>query len=723
MMMNIASTQTKEHTVKDASSLFHKLQKAEKKQAALYLFCNFISLLLITAYAAMMYSPTILLVLPEGGDSRKQMVAIFVLALFGCVVFTIYASCLFFRKKSKQLGTLMALGASRRWLAPGLFKGVVFLSSFSSLLGIIAGFPTVWLIWSAFRLFVVDSQEMKLIFDFRCLLLSAVFFLLVVGFSCVTAFRYLKRTNIMDVVHEEHKNEPVKQLGKWCGPVGIILVFAGGIAGYMAPGVYQMLFAGHYAPAWVNIFFAPVFVGLYLIMLHTVVHGWISYKKHPYKNIISRGMMKFQGRQTVNNLLVSTVLIAGAAFALFYTPMMSIGQMIGLNDRPFGYAYRHPQTEDMFDREEINALAADYHLTTTDYMEISCLVLGTDGLMEVEDSANTYHEEYRELLMEGRFLSESNFSALSQTTLSVEPGTYYMITNDDETGTYYGNTGATLLTNMATGNTLSVTFGGFAHYGLITGITSFYVINDEDYASIEAGITPDWVENMVFFNMDGEDSYAFASKLYRTLIDRFDPKYAVSSYYDRVTKAYYKEIGEVYTGESIGQMDFDSPDSNEFRTYWLYMPKFTILDKTDFVRTNAVYMMMFLFICIICLLAAIVISYTRCMTIALNNRYVFDDLKKLGASPTFLMNEVRAQSGKVFAIPSGVGMSIMFLLYTLLMYGNDGKLTSSEIISLSACLLLLFVIAGVFYLIYRKTIKSMAAQLGIISEKNTSHTN
>lgn len=79
-------------------SMERKLQKADRKQASLYLFCNFISLMLISAYSAMMFSPTILGILPEGGDSRKQMYAIFVLSLFGCVIFTIYASSLFFRK-------------------------------------------------------------------------------------------------------------------------------------------------------------------------------------------------------------------------------------------------------------------------------------------------------------------------------------------------------------------------------------------------------------------------------------------------------------------------------------------------------------------------------------------------------------------------------------------------------------------------------------------------
>ena len=158
-------------TLKD---LEKKLQKADAKQAKLYLFCNFISLLLITAYSAMMFSPTVLLVLPQGGDSRKQMVAIFVLALFGCVVFTIYASGLFFRKKAKQLGTLMALGASGRRLLPGLFREVLTLSAVSSFLGIVAGFPFVWILWNCFKL-ISDSSQMALTFDFKCLYLSAVF--------------------------------------------------------------------------------------------------------------------------------------------------------------------------------------------------------------------------------------------------------------------------------------------------------------------------------------------------------------------------------------------------------------------------------------------------------------------------------------------------------------------------------------------------------------------
>lgn len=712
--MNANVTTTPASCVTDASHMLRKLQKADKKQAVLYLFCNFVSLLLITAYSAMMFSPTVLLVLPEGGDSRKQMVMIFVLALFGCVVFTIYASGLFFRKKARQLGTLMALGASKKWLAPGLFQEVLLLSGSSSLLGIIAGFPFVYLLWNSFRLFIVDSQEMKLTLDFRCLYLSAAFFVIVVAFSCVTAYRYLRRTDLMDVVHEEHKNEPVKELGRWCGPVGILLLFAGAILGYLAPTVYYNLCDGYYPPAWLNLFYVPAFVGLYMIMLHTVVSGWRSHRKHPYKDIIARSMMKFQGRQTVNNLLVSTVLIAGASFAIFYIPMMSAGQLIDIKNRPFAYSYRYPLTQDIPGKEEVTELAADFCLTPIDWRECSYAVLAVDGMVDIEDEGNSYHREYRELCSEGRFFSESAYNALTGSSLSVGNGTYYAINNEEETN-LYSDTSATLLTNMATRQSIPTAFAGFAHYNYLSGSISYYVISDNDYAEITEGLTLDWMEEIAFFNMDGEDNYTFAQKFFYTLVDSFDPECAIGTYYDRVSKTYCEEHGEVYWGdtEAMTQLSFSQPDSTEFRAYWLYMPKITELDRTDFVRTYAVFLMMFLFISIICILAAIIISYTRCMTIALNNRYVFDDLMRLGASPTFLLKEVKSQSTKVFAIPAGVGMSAMYFLYMLLMFGNDGKLSFGEIVGLAGCLGLLLVLGALFYLVYRYTVKKMAKELGI----------
>ena len=187
-------------------------------------------------------------------------------------------------------------------------------------------------------------------------------------------------------------------------------------------------------------------------------------------------------------------------------------------------------------------------------------------------------------------------------------------------------------------------------------------------------------------------------------------------YYDRVKK-YDEELkGEVYWGDTdrMTQISYSRPDDSDFRLYWTYMPKSRALDRGDFVNSFSVYLMMFLFIAIICSLAAMIISYTRCMTIALNNRYVFEDLKRLGASPDFLIKEIKGQAGPVFRIPAIVGMCAMYLLYAMLMIMNDGKLTGGEVGGLIACFLILGGLAFVYYLVYRWTLRGMCTQLEVV---------
>ena len=79
-------------TMTTFSQVYAALRRKNKGQYALLAGCSFFSVLLITAYACMMRSPTILTVLPEGGDSRKQVMMVFVLAVIGCAVFTTYAA-------------------------------------------------------------------------------------------------------------------------------------------------------------------------------------------------------------------------------------------------------------------------------------------------------------------------------------------------------------------------------------------------------------------------------------------------------------------------------------------------------------------------------------------------------------------------------------------------------------------------------------------------------
>ena len=624
-----------------------KLQKADRKQASLYLFCNFISLMLISAYSAMMFSPTILDILPEGGDSRKQVYAIFALSLFGCVIFTIYAASLFFRKKSRQLGILMALGASRKRLAPGLFREVFTLSASSSVLGIVAGFPFVWLLWNGFRLFLVNSEEMALRFDFKCLLVSALFLLIVIAFSCLTAWRYLCKTNIIDIVQEEHRNEPVRELGRWCGPAGIIILFAGAIIGYGAPGVYMDVFSA-YPPEWINILYAPVFVGLYMIMLHTVVHGWGRRKKHPYKNIIARSMMKFQGRQTVNNLLVSTVLIAGGCFGIFYIPILSTSSILETSSRDYDYFFYSRADQNVPDKTAIEDLASGYDLSLTDWQNHEYLSLATDGNAMVEEGRQ-FHYEYAPLFSECKIISEDTYNEITGDNIDIPAGVCYGTTSTSQEDSYWITTNVTKFTNMCTMESFDTQFGGFLQYDLMAGTSnSFYVVDNTDFAALSQNLTDDWKGNVFLFNVDGKDNYEFARQLYLNFVHSFDASCEVIDAYDRVEKYVDEQTGQVYWGDTdeMTKVSYDQPDSTDFRMYWSYMPKIRLLDQNDFMQNFAVFLMMFLFIAIICFTAALIICYTRCQTIALNNRYVFDDLRRLGASPEFLAGKSKTSAAK-----------------------------------------------------------------------------
>lgn len=697
----------------DMRTMEQKLQRAGRKQSRLYLFCNFIALMIISAYSALMFSSTVQTVFPEGGDSRKQMYAIFVMTVVGCVVFTMYALGLFFRHKSGQLGILMALGASRKRLVPGLFREVILLSSASSVAGIAAGFPFVWILWRIFRLVLVDSADMLLSFDFRCLFVSLAFLLLVVGFASLTAWHYLRKTNIMEVIREEHINEPVKELGKWCGPAGFAIILIGAAMGYSAPSIFHTYFS-MYPPSWSGILYAPVFAGLYMVMLHTVVHGWKSRRKNPYKNIISRSMMKFQGRQTVNNLIVITLLIAGACFAVFYIPVVTVSAMLGNSRLPYDYFFHYRADQNIPDRESIETLAGKYHLSLKDWGECGYITLGIGETVEIEEENGHYHVEYLPVYGEAKMLSEDAYCALTGQQVDVKPGTYMNVTDEDETS-FYTNKSAKDLTNMVTRERIDTEFAGYLHYSLLSDTVGYYVLDNADYDKMSEGLTDEWKGGIVQFNIDGKDSYAFADEFYHLFVASFDESCELISMYDRVSKIVENEAGETYWGDTdrMTKISYDEVDAFAFRTYWMYQPNFRILNTNDYLRSVAVLFMMFLFIFIVCLVTALVICYTRCQTIALNNRYIFDDLKKLGASPGFLSKEVRSQCGNVFKVPTLVGMISMYILFTLILYANDGRILSAEILALLVCFAIITAIGAVFYAVYRGTVRTIRKQLGI----------
>ena len=401
------------------------LRRKSLGQYALLTLCCFVSVLLITAYASMMGSPTVLSVFPEGGDSRKQMTMIFVLAVLGCVVFTSYASGLFFRHKSRDVGILLALGASKDQLRRVLAGELALMSLSACALGALLGTPLAWFIWQGFRLLLVDSKEMALAFDPHAYLLALAFSLFVVIMLFVMLGRFLRRTNILDVVNESRKSEPIRAVPRWYGPLGIILLAAGGFLGYMAPQFFILVLHWYAPDALTALFYLPALAGLYMILLHTVVNGWRRGSSR-YRDLITSSMMQFQGRQTVRNMVVVTVLAAGAYFAAFYIPMLSSGTSSATEDREFGYLFHYRADQDMPGREEVLHLAEEMGVTVTRYAQQSGAVLAYDGYADVVSEGplgTTYDVVYCEGTASDVFLSVQRPPSMTATGIAAALGT------------------------------------------------------------------------------------------------------------------------------------------------------------------------------------------------------------------------------------------------------------------------------------------------------------
>ncbi len=694
--------------MKDRNAVFRALRKSEKNQYTLLSGCLFFASLLITAFCMMMYSPTVQNTLPEGGDSRKQVMMVFVLAVIGCAAFSIYAAGLFFRYKSRGAGVFLALGMSRKVLGQQLRREVVRLTLVSCGTGLVLGTPLCWIIWSVFRLTLVDTPEMILIFDLRAYGIPVVFTAFVLIALLIMQHRFLSRVNVLDIIQESHRAEPVRAVPHWYGWGGILMMVLGGLLGYFTP-TFCILVLHWYAPEFLTaLFYLPALIGLYWVLLHTVTGGWHR-GKNRYRHLIESSMMQFQGRQTVRNMLVVTVLVAGAYFSSFYTPMLITPGKAEITNRPMDCQFFYRADQEMLGKEEIEALAARYGERITDYVEMPSASLAVDGTRHIETQGSmgtTYTREYTETLCEIRFFSVSAWNALTGDSLVLRSG------ESAATLDRYGDFDTIgLVTNPVTREQLRVrTVDEPLQSDLFHDIR---VLSDADYAQITRGLPLDWREIQIVFNTEG-DSYDFEKKLFHEIVAHSGTEAARIDGDDRIEREYYIEKGEPYFLEpesphyaAFPPIDPDKPDASDFRMNWKYMPKFRALDAGDVVSNFAVFLLLFVFVAILCFAAVAVILYTRSQTLILSNLWVYEDLRKLGASNAYLRKTSKEQVKRVFLAPVLIGTLLILCFYTLILMGNggDGVIDATERTAFASCLILVGILSAVFYGLYRVTVK------------------
>ena len=661
-------------------NVLNKLKKYNKGNYKQFSLCFSLSVLLVSALTFFMLSPFVQSRLPSGGDSRKMLYMVYAVAVTGCVLFTIYAAGLFLRFKSREVGILMALGTAKGRLSKTIMKEMLLLIGQLSVVSIFIGGMVAFGFGKLYEYLIQSAEGDGFRLSLPGLAGSVVFVLTVSVMIMGMTARFLKRANLIEILTEERRTEPIKKNvdGKYL-VTGLILIALGILGGLIVPSIISTIFK-RVLGSFTYVFYILVLIGLYKIMVYSVaVHKRGKNPQKYYKHLISFGMLKFQGVSVVRNMLISTLLLAGAFFAIFYSATNYIQGATIAASEDNDMSYRYLGDADRLTMQDVKSIAAAYGVEITDYREVEIArLLGSGVARENYDEEGMLTEEYREKDYYKNFISAGMFSEATGMEVKVEPGTYLYVNRRNNTENYWFlPEDLDMAENTDTGIKKGLIFAGTVEYSSFfydrgqDGNAS-YILNDEDFAELKKGLSNKFQMTQVLFNVsDAGDTYAFSKELYARYCKSVPDSMRVMAAYDE-----YRE--GVDAGYDYGGLITLYPKRPEIEVDWKYSPVFVPFLERSFVLTYATLLLIFVFVSVICLVSAGVIGYTRSITVAVKSKRVLMDVKKLGAGQEYLNRILKEQIKKIFVLPTAAATILMFIYYTMILWQNDGVISSNE---------------------------------------------
>lgn len=688
-------------------NLFTKLKKYNKGNYRQFSFCYALSVILVSTLTLFMLSPFVQSRLPIGGDSRKMLYMVYAVAVLGCVLFIIYATGLFLRFKSREVGIFMALGTPKRVLAKTLTKEIVLLILKLGIAGIIIGGVIAFVFGKVYEGFVQSATGDSFSLPLTGFVGSFLFVTITVCIVMGMAVRFLKRANLIEILNEERRTEPIKKNVDTKYLVwGIILIAVGLLGGLIIPYIVSTMLKRSLS-GFPYIFYVLVFIGLYRVMVYSIaVHKKGRHSQKYYKNLISFGMMKFQGISVVRNMLIVTLLIAGSLFAIFFSATNLIQGLGSAASEANDISYRYLGDAEKLTQEQVEKLAEDYQVGIDNYREAEFLrLLGSGVSRENYDKSGKLIEEYRKQDYIKNFISADEFERVTGIAVNVQPGMYQYISREGNNENYWFlPDDLDLVQNPDSGLQKPLSYAGtveyssfFYHYGQDGNAN--YILNDEDYAELEKGLSDEMHMTHILFDLsDTGDTYGFSKDLYARYCNSVSDSMKKMSAYDEYREATDSEY-------SYSEPVEIEPERLGMEIDWKYAPVFVSIQEKSFVQSYATLLLFFIFVAIVCLVSAGVIGYTRSITVAIKSKSVLMDVKKLGADRTYLNRVLKEQVKKVYVLPTIVAVVLMFVYYTLTLWQNDGTITLNEYPMIAVNVLTCLAVCIYQYVLYRYSLK------------------
>lgn len=689
------------------SRITAKLRKKNRDQYLLLGICIFLSVILVTSFTMMYFSPSIQELLPPGGDTRKLMKLMMGVVMIGCLIFTLYGSSLFFRKKSREFGVMLALGEERGALAGQLAKELAAVVVKYVLSGILLAVPVSYLIWKLFQAIALNTARLKYrpgnAGIFAGILFAAILSLCIL----ILGIRFIRQADIMNILNASRKTEMVREIKPWFGRLGAALVAAGLFLAMAVPQLTVRLFRQGMPAIW-NVTYLLGIAGLYLIVLSAV--GYSKKGKHPekyYKNIISTNLMRFTARQTTRNMLCIALLVFVMVGSAFWGVMYYFSAMDGGGEAPYDYSWHYPAKEAQIGKKETEKIAREHKVTLTAYEDLDSLqlVIRYTG-RDMDEQKRYFDAEYEKL---ATFIAASDFERISGRSISLKAGEYQTVTTTDfQENVWVSVDCLNEIENPATGERMVPEFRGTAEFdNLAIGSDPFaFLLSDEDYNRFAKDLPDDWKEKHAFFNAecmtDAGDKkfyeYEFADAVIREYIARATELSNHYGLYDSREEELALAAGKEYG--YAGKIDL-SPDNPQIMDDWKYAPFSKVFLQANAMEMVAVFVLLSIYISVISLTAAGIMSYIRSITIAMDNRQLFEDLRRLGTDDAYEEKVIKVQLRKIFAYPVAAGCTVVGLFSLFLTYFNDMRLQAFEVNMLLLEVLLMIFIAGVLYVVYR----------------------
>lgn len=682
------------------------LRRKNKGQYRLLGLCVFLSILLVTSFSIMYFSPTMQRLLPEGGDTRKLAVLMFAVTIIGCTIFTVYGSNLFYKYKSREFGIFLALGETKEMLTRNLVWELIAVIGKYTVLALVVSVPVSFLIWKLFQAIVIDSGQLTYQISIGGIAPGILFALLLTICIFTLGARFVRRANIMDIINDQRKTEMVREVKPWTGKAGAVMVIVGLLLAMGVPSISARVFLVSMPTVWNATYLISV-VGLYLVMLSAVGHT--KKGKDPqkyYKNIVSTNLMRFTARQTTRNMCVITLLVFVMMIAAFWG-VQYVNTVFSMGDRaPADCTLHYPSDEQQVVKSDIYGLAEKHGVEITSYEEMEALELIIDyqgrDLSEDGKYIDINTEKY------ASFLSVSDFARISGQEVTLRQGEYMTVVGAGYSPQIW--VGPDCLRSIETSDgqrAMTPKFKGTVEYDNLSTVSEpfTFILSDQDYQEYLTLLTLAETEQMILFNVkDVESTYAFAAELREEFILRSSEKMHYGRYYDVREAEIAKQEGKDYGyGE---KMTIDSADS-EAMTYWKYTPFFKVLTKAEALQQTAVFVLLSVYIAIISLAAIGVMSYVRSITIAIDNKQLFFDLQRLGANKDYVKCVIRVQLRKVFTYPAAAGSVIVMIFALFMTCFNDMNLEAGEVKMLGMLAGLIVLMAAYMYGMYKISFRKM----------------